>query len=97
MQTFIGIATDHESGNAADPDADRDPFNSVRRSPGSAGGSGWRILARRALVRAVIPSSILSRNDATTASLYSGPSSWCAAAAARISWGDNGESVMPTA
>jgi len=26
MQTFIGIATDHENGNAADRDADRDPL-----------------------------------------------------------------------
>ena len=84
----------HEDGNAADTDADRDPFSNVRRSSRAAGGSGWRIFTRRASARAVISSSTLSRNDATTASLHSGPSSSCAVAAARISWGDNGESLL---
>jgi hypothetical protein len=39
MQTFIGIATDHESGNAADPDADRDPL----QQRVAVAWSGWRL------------------------------------------------------
>ena len=73
IQTFIGIAADHEDGNAADPSPTTTPFSGVRRSSSSAGGSGWRMPARRAWARAVISSSTLSRNDATTASLDSGP------------------------
>ena len=58
------------------------PFSSVRRSSRSAGGAGWRMPESRASTRASISLSTFSRNDATTASLYSGPSSSCAAAAA---------------
>jgi len=39
MQTFIGIATDHESGNAADPDADRDPL----QQRAAVVWLGWRL------------------------------------------------------
>ena len=39
MQTFIGIATDHESGNAADPDADRDPL----QQRAAVAWFGWRV------------------------------------------------------
>jgi hypothetical protein len=49
---------------------------------------------RRASTRAAISRSTRSRNDSTTASLYSGPSSLCASAAARTSCGENGDELM---
>ena len=59
------------------------PFSSVRRLARFA-SSARGVPARRASTRAATARSTLSRNDATTASLYSGPSSRCAAAAARL-------------
>ena len=41
--------------------------------------------------------STRSRTMATTASLYSGPARRTPSSAVRISWGDNGESLMRTA
>ena len=62
------------------------PRSSARRLSSLAGASARRgTSAIRASTRTVISSSTRSRNDATTASLYSGPSSSWAAAAARIS------------
>jgi len=69
------------------------PVSSARRLPGPAGGV-CGLPARRASTRAAISLSTFSRNDATTASLYSGPSSRCASAAARMSSGDKGEVLI---
>jgi len=46
--------------------------------------------ARRALTRSSSRASTFARNESTTASLYSGPSSRCASAAARRSCADKG-------
>jgi hypothetical protein len=56
-------------------------------------GAG-REAASRASTRASISFSTLARNDSTTASWYSGPSSRCASAAARISCDDRLEILM---
>ena len=62
------------------------PRSSVRRLPSSADAPGGRASASPRSPRGrSISSSTRSRKDATTASLYSGPSSSWAAAAARMS------------
>ena len=72
------------------------PVSSVRRLFDCAGCTGCSrdTGPRRASTRAVISRSTRSRKDSITASLYSGPSSLCAPAAARISCGESGDVLM---
>ena len=51
MQTFIGIAADHEKGNAAGTDAD-DDTPQHRATSVSFGGWCWLALVREARVNA---------------------------------------------
>src|SRR5579859_3055197 len=55
--------------------------------PGTGGGAGGCAAAILAATRMSISLPTLSRNDSMTADWYSGPISWCVAAAARISSG----------
>jgi hypothetical protein len=96
VHPLYGIAADHEDRDGAEAEADRDALQQ-RAAIFLIGWRGWLARFREPRVGAVISLPTRSRNDATIASLYSGPSSACAAAAARISPGDNGASLMRTA
>jgi hypothetical protein len=72
------------------------PVSSVRRLSDCAGCAGRSrdAVPLRTSTRAVISRSTRSRKDSITASLYSGPSSSCVSATARISWGENGDVLL---
>src|SRR6266851_7495386 len=77
--------------SAIEPSAIAVTWNGLGRGAADCGYAGPRVAATRASTRASTSLLTFSRKESTTAFWYSGPSSRCVSAAARISSGDNDE------